>query len=40
MSEVFTYLSVAKQTREFNDRHGKNTNVGVIPFLLEDHLTT
>ena len=21
-----TYLSVAKQTREFNDRHGKNTN--------------
>ncbi|MCS2765147.1 hypothetical protein NXV33_07590 [Bacteroides thetaiotaomicron] len=24
--EEFTYLSVAKQTREFNDKHGKDTN--------------
>ena len=25
--EEFTYLSVAKQTREFNDRHGKGTKI-------------
>ena len=25
--EEFTYLSVVKQTRELNNRHGKDTNL-------------